>query len=70
MEIREFNGSNCRSYALISQGRPHIEVFRRADEGWRYEVIEAGGAVRIGAGFAVNVDQLYRGVFDLPGDAR
>ncbi len=53
---------------LVSQQRPRIEKFTRTDDGWRYEVVEAGGRLQLEGGFEIDVDTLYDGVLELPGD--
>jgi len=59
--------ASLREYVLVSQVLPRVEVYRRADDDWRYEVIEAGGRLRLEAGFELNIDAIYDGVFELPG---
>lgn len=57
-------------FVLVSQAAPRIEVYsREKDGGFRYRVYEQGSTVsldRIGVSLAV--DDLYAGVFELPGD--
>ncbi len=60
--------SSLREYVLASQARPRIELFRREREGWRYEVVDAGGRITRGGGVELELDGLYDGVFDLPGE--
>lgn len=58
---------SLREYVLVSQVRPRVEVYRRVEDGWRYEVVEAGGRVRLEAGVELELDGIYEGVFELPG---
>jgi len=57
-------------FVLVSQREPRAEVYtRQADGSFRFEVVEAGAAIRLERlGLTVEVDALYLGVFDLPGD--
>jgi hypothetical protein len=49
-----------REYVLVSQSRPRIEVFRRAERGghWEHEVGAVGGTVSL-HGSAIAVDDVY-----------
>lgn len=60
--------SSLREYVLVSQARVRIEVYRRRDDGWHYEVVEAGGRLMLAGRFELDVDAIYDGVFELPGD--
>jgi Uma2 family endonuclease len=55
---------------LVSQREPRVEVYTRQTDGsFRFDVVEAGGAVRLERlDLEVDVDALYSGVFELPGD--
>lgn len=57
-------------FVLVSQREPRVEVYtRQADGSFRFEIAEAGGAIRIERlGLTIDVDALYSGVFELPGD--
>lgn len=55
-------------YLLVSQAVPRIEHFQRQAKGWRYEVLEAGGRITLGEGFELEIDAIYDGVLDFPGD--
>ncbi len=55
-------------YLLVSQASPRIELFQRQAKGWRYEVIEAGGRVSLSDGVELELDALYAGILELPGD--
>lgn len=58
---------SLREYVLVSQTRPRIEVFRRDDARWRYDVCEAGDRLTLADRFELEVDAVYEGVFELPG---
>lgn len=57
-------------FVLVSQREARVEVYtRQADGSFRFDVLEGGATVhleRVGVSFAV--DDLYAGVFELPGD--
>jgi Uma2 family endonuclease len=55
-------------YVLVSQTVPRIEIYRREGEGWHYEVIEAGERLTLAGRFEIEVDAVYEGIFELPGD--
>jgi len=55
-------------YFLVSQSLLRIESYRRQGQGWHYEVIEASGHIILGEGFELEIDALYDGVFELPGE--
>jgi Uma2 family endonuclease len=55
-------------YLLVSQTLPRIEHFQRQAKDWRYEVLEIGGRITLSEGFELELDALYEGVFELPGD--
>lgn len=57
-------------YVLVSQRLPRLEHFaREADGSWRYRVVGAGGRLALTNGTSLVVDEIFEGVFDLPGDA-
>lgn len=58
--------SSLREYVLVSQARPCIEVFRREESYWVYDVVETGERVSIADGLLLDVDTIYAGVFELP----
>jgi Uma2 family endonuclease len=60
--------SSLSDYLLVSQSIPRIEWFQRQAKGWRYEVVEAGGRITLSEGFELELDALYDGVLELPGD--
>jgi Uma2 family endonuclease len=56
-------------YLLVSQSSAHIEHFQRVDDGeWRYRVAVAGGRVTLTSGAVLEVDTVFRGVFELAGE--
>jgi len=55
---------------FVSQREPRVEVYTREGDGFRFRVHEAGGQVRLERiAVTLAVDELYAGVFELPGDA-
>jgi Uma2 family endonuclease len=61
--------ASVTDYVLVSQSAPHVEHYHREASGeWHYRVAVAGGRVTLGSGAVLDVDTLYRGVFDLAGD--
>ena len=57
-------------FVLVSQREPRVEVYTREGDGFRFRVHEAGGQVRLERiAVTLAVDELYAGVFELPGDA-
>jgi Uma2 family endonuclease len=56
-------------YLLVSQSAPRIEHFQREEGGeWHYRVVGAGGRVSLKTGAVVEVDAVFRGVFELEGE--
>jgi Uma2 family endonuclease len=56
-------------YLLVSQSAPQIEHFQRRDDGeWHYRVAGAGGRVTLATGVVLDVDSVFRGVFELEGE--
>jgi Uma2 family endonuclease len=56
-------------FVLVSQREPRVEVYTREGDGFRFRVYEAGGLVRLERlDLTLAVDDLYLGVFELPGD--
>jgi Uma2 family endonuclease len=55
-------------YLLVSQTSPRIEHFQRGDGEWHYRVAVAGGRVTPTSGAVLEVDSIFRGVFDLEGE--
>ncbi len=60
--------SSLTDYLLVSQTAPRIEHFRRGDGEWHYRVAVAGGRVTLANGAVLEVDSVFRGVFDLEGE--
>ncbi len=52
----------------MSQSSARIEHFQRDDGEWRYRVALAGGRVTLTNGAVLEVDAVFRGVFELAGD--
>jgi Uma2 family endonuclease len=56
-------------YLLVSQTEPRIEQFQRASDGtWTYRAVEAGESLALTDGTLLVVDDIFAGVFELPGD--
>jgi Uma2 family endonuclease len=55
-------------YLLVSQSSPHIEHYQRGEGEWHYRVAVAGGRVTLTNGAVLEVDAVFRGVFELAGD--
>lgn len=56
-------------YVLVSQTEARIEGFQRsADGSWLYRSEGSGGSILVAHGVALVVDQVFAGVFELPGD--
>lgn len=56
-------------YVLVSQSSPRMEHFSRAEDGaWVYRHADAGGRVTTSTGAVLDVDDIFRGAFDLPGE--
>ncbi len=55
-------------YLLVSQSSPRIEHFQRGDGEWHYRVAVAGGRVTLTNGAVLDVDAVFRGVFELEGE--
>jgi Uma2 family endonuclease len=61
--------ASLSDYVLVSQTDVRVEHFSRAGDGsWIYRVAEAGGRITFSNGAALDVDTLYGGIFDIPGD--
>ncbi len=61
---------SLKHFVLIAQREPRVEVYtRHADGSFRFDVVVAGAAVHLDrVGVILLVDDLYAGVFDLPGE--
>lgn len=56
-------------YLLVSQRVARIEHFaRQADGAWLLRVADAGQTVTLTTGVVLRVDEIFAGVFELPGD--
>lgn len=56
-------------YLLVSQREVSVERYQRqADGSWRYTVSGPGERLVLSHDLVVDVDAVYEGVFDLPGD--
>ena len=54
---------SLQSYVLVSQNEPRLEIFRREESGWRYEVKEAGEALTLPClSLELVLDELYAGL--------
>lgn len=61
--------ASLADYLLVSQRAVSIERFQRQDDGsWRYTVAGPGDRVVLTNGATIEVDAIYEGVFELPGD--
>ena len=56
-------------YLLVAQDRPHVEHFARTPDGrWLYSSLGAGQRVVLTTGATLEIDALFAGVLELPGD--
>jgi Uma2 family endonuclease len=56
-------------YVLVSQAEARIEHFQRATDGsWTYRAADAGARIVLSNGAVLAVDEIFAGVFELPGD--
>lgn len=55
-------------YLLVSQSEPRIEHFRRDGDSWLYRSSGPGERLTLTLGFALSVDAIYAGAFELAGD--
>ena len=54
---------SLQGYVLVSQNEPRLEMFRREENGWRYEVKEAGETLTLPClDLELVVDELYAGL--------
>lgn len=61
--------ASLSDYVIVSQTEPRIEHYRRGGDGsWVYRAAGAGGRVTLSSGIVLVVDQVFAGVFELPGD--
>lgn len=56
-------------YLLVSQAEARMELFSREAGGlWHYRALGAGQRVALSGGGELDVDAIFAGVFELPGD--
>jgi Uma2 family endonuclease len=56
-------------YVLVSQDRARIEHFARTSDGrWVYTSANAGDRIPLTGGTVLDIDAIFAGVFELPGD--
>jgi len=61
--------SSLTDYVLVSQERARIEQFARTPDGrWVYTSANAGDHIRLTNGTLLDIDAIFAGVFELPGD--
>lgn len=54
--------TSLQGYVLLSQDTPRAEIYTRLEDGWRYEVREAGETVALPCvGLELPLDALYKG---------
>ena len=57
--------ASLREYVFVSQHEPHIEVFRRTDQGWVLLEAQKGGRLRLESiSCELDVDSIFEGVFE------
>ncbi|HSK01366.1 MAG TPA: Uma2 family endonuclease [Kofleriaceae bacterium] len=55
-------------YVLVSQSEPRIEHFRRDGDRWSYRFFGPGERIELTGGAVLDVDAIFAGVLELPGD--
>lgn len=61
--------SSVQDYFLVAQRDVSVEHYQRQPDGsWRYTVAGPGDSVTLAGGGRLEIDSIYEGVFDLPGD--
>ena len=56
-------------YLLVSQSEPRVEHFRRsANAAWLYRAAKSGEHIELSNGATVEVDAIFAGALELPGD--
>jgi len=62
--------ASVEHFVLVSQREPRVEVYtRESDESFHFRVYQAGGLARLERlDLTLALDELYDGVFELPGD--
>ena len=54
---------SLQGYVLLSQDLPRAEIYRRLEDGWRYEVRETGETLMLPCvGLELPLDALYKGL--------
>lgn len=60
--------SSLREYVLVDQHEPHVEAYRRTEQGWMLSEAGRGGKLRLESiECALDVDAIYEGVFEQVG---
>lgn len=60
--------ASVSDYLLVAQRTARVEHFRRAPDGWHYAEHGSGATIALANGATLDVDAIYDGAFDLPGD--
>jgi Uma2 family endonuclease len=60
--------ASLTDYLLVSQVDARIEQFRRDGDRWTYRAFGPGERIELTGGATLDVDAIFAGVFDLPGD--
>lgn len=61
--------ASLQDYLLVSQREASIAHYQRLEDGaWRYLVVGPGERIVLSNGADLQVDAVYEGVFELPGD--
>jgi Uma2 family endonuclease len=61
--------ASLTDYLLVGQVEPRVEQFRRERDGvWTYRSLGAGQRVELTGGAELDIDRIFAGVFELPGD--
>lgn len=50
---------SLRTYMLVSQSEPLVEVYRRVDAAWQYQAAGPGEQIELDEGLILDVDALY-----------
>jgi Uma2 family endonuclease len=60
---------SLQDYVLVSQSEPRVEHYQRAPDGsWIYRAAGPREHVKLSTGVSIPVDEIFAGVFELPGD--
>ena len=60
--------TSLQDYVLVAQATARIEHFRRTETGWAYTSAGPGERLTTASGAVLDVDAIYAGAFDWPGD--